>query len=67
MNKNESHLEAAGNWKTVVTTKIPLFDGQGKVYGLVGISRDVAEQAEAIRAAADALASPAQPARQTSS
>ncbi len=61
-NKNESRLGAAGDWKTVVTTKIPLFDGQGRVYGLVGISRDVSEQMEtcqAIRAASDGLASPA--------
>ena len=60
INKNEPHLGVAGNWKTVVTTKIPLFDGQGKVYGLVGISRDVTEQAKAIRTAADGLTSPAQ-------
>ena len=50
MNKNESRLNAAGEWKTVVTTKIPLTDGQGKVYGIVGISRDLSEQREAIEA-----------------
>ncbi len=44
LNKNESRLDAAGNWKTVTTTKIPLLDGQGQVYGLVGISRDGSEQ-----------------------
>jgi PAS domain S-box-containing protein len=62
LNKNESRLGAAGDWKTVVTTKIPLLDGQGKVYGLVGISRDVSEQlqaCEAIRAASDGLVSSA--------
>ena len=50
VNKNESRLDAAGNRRTVVTTKIPLLDSQGKVYGLVGISRDLTEQREAIRA-----------------
>jgi PAS domain S-box-containing protein len=43
VNKNESRLGAAGEWKTVVTTKIPLLDGQGKVYGIVGISRDLSD------------------------
>jgi PAS domain S-box-containing protein len=59
VNKNESRLGAAGEWKTVVTTKIPLLDGQGKVYGIVGISRDLSEQLaaiEAMRAASDDLA-----------
>ncbi len=50
LNKNESRLNAAGEWKTVVTTKIPLTDGQGRVYGIVGISRDLSEQREAIEA-----------------
>jgi PAS domain S-box-containing protein len=41
VNKNEFRSDAAGNQTDVATTKIPLVDGQGKVYGLVGISRDL--------------------------
>lgn len=41
INKNESRRDADGDWKLVVTTKIPLADSQGKVYGLVGITRDL--------------------------
>lgn len=63
VNKNESRLTADGDWKTVITTKIPLADSQGKAYGLVGISRDMSEQlgvCEAIRAVSDGIAPPEQ-------
>ena len=63
LNKNESRLTAAGDWKAVITTKIPLTDSLGKAYGLVGISRDMSEQigvCEAIRAVSDGGAPPEQ-------
>ena len=41
VNKNESRRDADGDWRLVATTKIPLIDSHGKVYGLVGISRDL--------------------------
>jgi PAS domain S-box-containing protein len=41
VNKNEPHLDAAGCPRIILTTKIPLRDSQGKVFGLVGISREV--------------------------
>ena len=44
--KNESRFDSAGKQKTVVTTKIPLLDSQGKVYGLVGISRELGNRPE---------------------
>jgi PAS domain S-box-containing protein len=47
VNKNESRRDANGDWQIVVTTKIPLIDDQGKVYGLVGISRDLTERERA--------------------
>jgi PAS domain S-box-containing protein len=53
-NKNESRRDADGDWKLVATTKIPLTDREGRVYGLVGISRDLSEREQAkaaIRAA----------------
>jgi PAS domain S-box-containing protein len=47
VNKDEPHLDPAGNLRTVLTTKVPLKDGQGAVYGLVGISRDITERVQA--------------------
>jgi PAS domain S-box-containing protein len=41
VNKNESHSNADGDWRLVSTTKLPLIDSHGTVYGLVGISRDI--------------------------
>lgn len=50
VNKYEPRRDAAGMMRIVVTTKIPLKDSQGQVFGLVGISRDLTEheQAEAV-------------------
>ena len=47
VNKNEPHQDPAGNLRTVLTTKVPVRDSQGKVAGLVGISRDITERKEA--------------------
>ena len=41
VNKHESHPDPEGHLKTVLTTKIPLKDSSGTVFGLVGISRDI--------------------------
>jgi PAS domain S-box-containing protein len=50
VNKNEPRSGANGDWKSVVTTKLPLVDGQGDVYGLVGISREISAPIEAVLA-----------------
>ena len=47
ISKDEPHLDPAGNRRTILTTKLPLKDGQGRVYGLVGISRDITERVQA--------------------
>jgi two-component system, sensor histidine kinase and response regulator len=47
VNKEGSFLDASGNSRTFVTTKIPLKDSQGRVFGLVGISRDISERRQA--------------------
>jgi PAS domain S-box-containing protein len=52
VNKEGSFLDATGISRTFVTTKIPLKDGHGKVFGLVGISHDISDRnrtEEAIR------------------
>ena len=43
----EPGLDSQGNHVQVLTTKVPLRDGQGKVVGLVGIGRDITEQKQA--------------------
>jgi two-component system, sensor histidine kinase and response regulator len=57
VNKNESRRDTDGGWKLVATTKIPLSDSQGDVYGLVGISRDLTEH-EQVKGAMEHLATP---------
>jgi PAS domain S-box-containing protein len=44
INKEESNIDAKGNQKRNLTTKVPLHDNNGKVIGLVGISRDISER-----------------------
>jgi PAS domain S-box-containing protein len=63
LNQNESRADAAGHWRNVVTSKIPLLDSQGKVYGLVGITRDLSEHVKAMEAMRIAEDTPASPAR----
>ena len=43
VNKSEPRRDPAGKPRTVLTTKIPLKDSRGQVFGLVGISRDITE------------------------
>ena len=47
VNKDEPHVDPAGNRRTVLTTKVPFRDSQGKIVGLVGISRDITERTRA--------------------
>jgi PAS domain S-box-containing protein len=47
VNKSESRRDPTGDLRAVVTTKIPLKDSRGQVYGLVGISRDITEHQHA--------------------
>jgi PAS domain S-box-containing protein len=43
-NHEESTMDAAGNQKLTLTTKVPMRDSQGKIIGLVGIGRDITER-----------------------
>ena len=47
VHKSEPRVNAGGIVREVMTTKIPLKDGQGRVFGLVGISRDLTERKQA--------------------
>ena len=47
VNKYEPRRDPTGNPRTVLTTKIPLKDSRGQVFGLVGISRDITEHKHA--------------------
>src|SRR5689334_19644223 len=58
INREEAGLDAKGNHITILTTKVPLLDEQGRVIGILGIGRDIsarvkgeAEAREARRAA----------------
>ncbi len=42
--QEEPAIDAAGNRKWYLTTKVPLRDQDGKIVGLVGISRDITER-----------------------
>ena len=44
VNKEESRPDVTGKLRTVLTTKIPLKDHRGKVFGLVAISRDITDR-----------------------
>ena len=46
INKDEPHADKNGNMRWILTTKLPLHDREGKVIGLVGISRDITERRE---------------------
>ena len=41
LNEQETRADANGTLRTFLTTKLPLKDEQGKVFGLVVISRDI--------------------------
>ncbi len=44
LNHEERGLDAEGKPVSILTTKVPLRDGQGKIIGLVGIGRDITER-----------------------
>jgi PAS domain S-box-containing protein/putative nucleotidyltransferase with HDIG domain len=44
INKEEPGLDSQGNPVWVLSSKVPLRDGQGKVVGLVGIGHDITER-----------------------
>jgi len=43
VNKDEPHRDVNGDLRAILTTKVPLRDGQGKIVGLVGITHDITE------------------------
>jgi diguanylate cyclase (GGDEF)-like protein/PAS domain S-box-containing protein len=47
VNREEFGLDSQGNLVSVLSTKVPLRDGQGKVIGLVGTGRDITERKRA--------------------
>jgi two-component system, sensor histidine kinase and response regulator len=44
VNKEEHRLDVTGKLRTILTTKIPLKDHQGRAFGLVAISRDITDR-----------------------
>jgi PAS domain S-box-containing protein len=60
INREEAGLDAKGNRITILTTKVPLLDEQGRAMGILGIGRDITarvkveEEARAARQAAEA-------------
>ena len=47
INREEPGLDSQGNPVWILSSKVPLRDGQGKVVGLVGIGRDISEHKQA--------------------
>ena len=57
INREEAGLDASGNAMTLLTTKVPLRDEQGRVVGILGIGRDITARVKVeaeIRAAREA-------------
>jgi PAS domain S-box-containing protein len=60
INREEAGLDAKGNRITILTTKVPLLDDQGRAIGILGIGRDITArvkveaEARAARHAAEA-------------
>jgi len=50
----EPMIDAAGNARWIMTTKVPLRDNQNQVIGLVGIARDITQQRNDARALEEA-------------
>jgi len=43
VNREIAVTDAAGNTRWVLTTKVPLHNGKGQVFGLIGVNRDITE------------------------
>jgi PAS domain S-box-containing protein len=57
INREEAGLDASGNALTLLTTKVPLRDEQGRVVGILGIGRDITARVKVeaeVRAAREA-------------
>jgi PAS domain S-box-containing protein len=57
INREEAGLDASGNALTLLTTKVPLRDEQGRVIGILGIGRDITARVKVeaeVRAAREA-------------
>ncbi len=50
INHEEPGLDSQGNTVQILTSKVPLRDGNGKIVGLVGIGRDITERKQAEQA-----------------
>jgi PAS domain S-box-containing protein len=48
--KIEEHVEASGRTIQLATTKVPVYDDNGQISGIVGISRDITRQISADKA-----------------
>ena len=46
LNKIEKQVESGGKVSWALVTKVPMFDGEGAVSGLIGMSRDITELKE---------------------
>ena len=49
LNREEKCVDGRGVERRLLTSKFPLRDSEGKVYGLVGVARDVTQQRESER------------------
>ncbi|MGD0878866.1 MAG: PAS domain S-box protein [Anaerolineales bacterium] len=47
INREETIYDSQGNLVSILTTKVPLRDGQGKIIGLVGNARDITDRKQA--------------------
>jgi PAS domain S-box-containing protein len=47
INREEPGLDSQGKPVSVLSSKVPLRDGQGKIIGLVGVGRDITERKQA--------------------
>jgi PAS domain S-box-containing protein len=56
VNKDEPHRDVNGDLRAILTTKIPITDGQGRIVGLVGITYDITERKRAEKAMREAKA-----------
>lgn len=39
----QEHIQTAQGWMWFTATKVPMYDGTGQIFGLVGVSRDITE------------------------